>query len=31
VLTRRCDAWIDGEQIIAKGRYLLDRLGMAQA
>jgi leucyl aminopeptidase (aminopeptidase T) len=29
VLTRHCDAWIDGEQVIAKGRYLLDRLGLA--
>jgi leucyl aminopeptidase (aminopeptidase T) len=28
VLTRRCDVWIDNEQVIAKGRYLLDRLGM---
>jgi aminopeptidase len=28
VLTRRCDVWIDDDQIIGKGRYLLDRLGL---
>jgi leucyl aminopeptidase (aminopeptidase T) len=28
VLTRRSDVWIDDEQVIAKGRYLLDRLGL---
>lgn len=25
VLTRRCDVWIDGEQVIAGGQYLLER------
>jgi leucyl aminopeptidase (aminopeptidase T) len=25
VLTRDCDVWIDGEQVIAAGQYLLDR------
>jgi len=29
VLTRECDVWIDAEEIISKGRYLLDRLGLA--
>jgi aminopeptidase len=28
VLTRRCDVWIDQDQIIAKGRYQLDHLGL---
>jgi aminopeptidase len=28
VLTRDCDVWIDDEQVIRKGRYLLDRLGL---
>jgi aminopeptidase len=28
VLTRECDVWIDEEQVIAKGRYLLERLGL---
>jgi len=28
LLARRCDVWIDEEQVIAKGRYLLDRLGL---
>jgi aminopeptidase len=28
VLTRDCDVWIDDQQVIAKGRYLLDRLGL---
>jgi leucyl aminopeptidase (aminopeptidase T) len=28
VLTRRCDVWIDDDQVIRKGRYLLDRLGL---
>jgi aminopeptidase len=28
VLTRNCDVWIDSDQIIAKGRYQLDRLGL---
>jgi len=29
VLARRCNVWIDDEQVIANGRYLLDRLGLA--
>lgn len=29
VLTRQCDVWIDEEPVIARGRYLLDRLGLA--
>jgi len=29
VLTRKCDVWIDGEQIIEKGRYQLGHLGLA--
>jgi aminopeptidase len=28
VLTRVCDVWIDGEQVIGKGRYLMDRFGL---
>jgi len=28
VLTRNCDVWIDQDQIIAKGRYQLDQLGL---
>jgi aminopeptidase len=28
VLTRHCDVWIDDEPVIARGRYLLDRLGL---
>ena len=28
VLTRNCDVWIDSNQIIAKGRYQLDHLGL---
>jgi leucyl aminopeptidase (aminopeptidase T) len=28
VLTRDCDVWIDDDQVIRKGRYLLDRLGL---
>jgi aminopeptidase len=31
VLTRRCDVWIDEEPVIAGGRYLLDRFGLARA
>jgi leucyl aminopeptidase (aminopeptidase T) len=27
VLTRECDVWIDDEQVIAGGRYLLERFG----
>jgi len=29
VLTRLCDVWIDDEQVIERGRYLLERLGLA--
>jgi leucyl aminopeptidase (aminopeptidase T) len=29
VLTRNCDVWIDTDQIIAKGHYQLDHLGLA--
>jgi len=29
VLTRNCDVWIDEDQVIAKGRYQLDHLGLA--
>ena len=28
VLTRGCDVWIDDEQVIGQGRYLLDRFGL---
>jgi aminopeptidase len=28
VLTRGCDVWIDDEQVIGKGRYLMDRFGL---
>jgi leucyl aminopeptidase (aminopeptidase T) len=28
VLTRECDVWIDDQQVIANGRYLLDSLGL---
>lgn len=28
VLTRDCDVWIDGSPIIAKGRYLMEQLGL---
>jgi len=28
VLTRDCDVWIDEQQVISKGRYLLDQLGL---
>ena len=28
VLTRDCDVWIDDDQVIRKGAYLLDRLGL---
>jgi leucyl aminopeptidase (aminopeptidase T) len=28
VLTRECDVWIDDEQVIAKGQYLLDQFEM---
>jgi aminopeptidase len=28
VLTRACDVWIDDEQVIGKGRYLMDRFGL---
>jgi aminopeptidase len=29
VLTRQCDVWIDEDQVIEKGRYQLDHLGLA--
>jgi aminopeptidase len=29
VLTRNCDVWIDADQIIVKGQYQLDHLGLA--
>lgn len=29
VLTRKCDVWIDSDQIIEKGKYQLDHLGLA--
>jgi leucyl aminopeptidase (aminopeptidase T) len=29
VLTRNCDVWIDGDQVISKGNYQLDHLGLA--
>jgi leucyl aminopeptidase (aminopeptidase T) len=29
VLTRNCDVWIDSDQVIEKGRYQLDHLGLA--
>jgi aminopeptidase len=28
VLTRNCDVWIDSDQVISKGRYQLDHLGL---
>ena len=28
VLTRGCDVWIDDDQVIRRGEYLLDRLGL---
>jgi aminopeptidase len=28
VLTRDCDVWIDDEQVMAEGKYLMDRLGL---
>jgi len=28
VLTRTCDVWIDQEQVIKRGKYLMDRLGL---
>jgi aminopeptidase len=31
VLTRDCNVWIDDEQVIADGQYLLDRFEMARA
>jgi aminopeptidase len=29
VLTRKCDVWIDDDQVIEKGRYQLEELGLA--
>jgi aminopeptidase len=31
VLTRECDVWIDDEQVIARGQYLLDRFEVGRA
>jgi len=31
VLTRHCDVWIDDEQVIADGQYLLDRFALETA
>jgi aminopeptidase len=28
VLTRECDVWIEDEQVIARGRYLMEKLGL---
>jgi leucyl aminopeptidase (aminopeptidase T) len=28
VLTRACDVWIDEEQVIGSGRYMLERFGL---
>jgi aminopeptidase len=28
VLTRGCNVWIDGDQVIGSGRYLMDRFGL---
>jgi leucyl aminopeptidase (aminopeptidase T) len=28
VLTRQCDVWIDDDQVIAGGRYLLEKFGL---
>jgi aminopeptidase len=28
VLTRDCDVWIDEQQVIGRGKYLMDRLGL---
>ena len=28
VLTRECDVWIDEEQVIGQGRYLMERFGL---
>jgi aminopeptidase len=29
VLTRKCDVWIDDDQVISKGHYQMDHLGLA--
>jgi aminopeptidase len=29
VLTRNCDVWIDSDQVISRGRYQLDHLGLS--
>jgi len=29
VLARHCNVWIDDEQVIANGRYMLEKLGLA--
>jgi leucyl aminopeptidase (aminopeptidase T) len=28
VLTRRCNVWIDDDQVMSQGRYLMDHLGL---
>ncbi len=30
VLTRNCDVWIDEDQVIEKGRYMMEHLGLAE-
>ncbi len=30
VLTRGCDVWIDDEQVIANGRYIMSRFGLPE-
>jgi leucyl aminopeptidase (aminopeptidase T) len=30
VLTRRCDVWIDDEQVIAEGQYLLEKFDLRE-
>ena len=30
MLTRGCDVWIDDEQVIAEGRYLLDQFELGE-
>jgi len=30
VLTRNCDVWIDRDQVIEKGHYQMDHLGLAR-
>ena len=28
VLTRECDVWIDQDQVISRGKYMMERLGL---